>query len=198
MSNPRIEEIEAELERLKARKVELTDEWNRLKGEELDAWMQTHIGTPEDLTLESAMGVDLYTLGNFTYGRKWHTIILNYLGGLTRQDQPLEGVKVLDVGPETGGRPTFQIRMQLHRPLDKQTGLLKILPFVAAEDGWKTFEVFNYVSALKRYLRVSEDHATGEVWDFNDLWRATHGGSGRPNFKGPVIEALDHIRTHHP
>jgi hypothetical protein len=198
----RITEIETELAQLRERSNTLSDEWNQLKGQALEARMATLLGDTKDLTLALVMQIDMNELGNSQYGGSWWKIVTSYLDEQCRDGQPLDGLYRGGSNPEAGGQAGFKIKLDQNRPLDEQCGLTAILPLITPVKGWKYLSIFEHtLSAGGSWgLRVSEDGKTAEVWGSRDLRYVTEYGDKRvkPEYTGDVDGALAYLYQWHP
>jgi hypothetical protein len=197
----RIQEIEAELARTREHQAALVAEWNTLKGADLEVRMSALIGDNSDLTLETAMQVDMGELGNRSYGSAWWKIVNNFLEEQCRPGQPLAGLYV-DGCLDAGGQSALKVMLDQNRPLDEQLGAKAVLPYVNTYKGWKMFSIFEHTLSAggSWYLRVSEDDSVAEVWEWRSLRYATeYGDKNRtPEFTGDIDAALAHIYARHP
>lgn len=178
-----IEKIEKELKELRAREEQLCKQWSSLMGGDLEKRMSALF--PDGITLEGIFQVSWDELGNRGYGKDWYKKIADYLNTLQRGtwdaqkgefvgERPLLGLYQTGYNPDTD-QVAFSVQMDQNVPLDKQLGLLRILPLVKAHNGWKLFHIFEHsCSEYESYLfRVSEDHRKAEVWTARDLKYAT-------------------------
>lgn len=173
----RIEEIREEMAAMDTRRTALWEEYKILMARDL-SWRMGGLFPDGEITLKGIFQVDWNELGNMGYGEEWWKKITDWLdvqqhgtyNPATGQNEgpcPLRGVYREGYNPETN-QVAFKVVMRQQEPLESQLGLLQILPWTKAHEGWKSFSIFEASCGENgRFysMLISEDHKTAQVWD---------------------------------